>query len=548
MASIYSTSSHKPSISSSSSISKHASADLSGSVYLIDGNGRMLNLPIPSTSPRDPLNWTVFKRARAFFAMIFYAIVGLTIVQAPSLLFGGLAKEFKPQDTAPFEIVHLISAPTFFMGLGAFIWIPLSVAVGRRPVFLLCTIVTLLTTLWAGLAGSFYQLLIAVSFLGLAEGMSTSLVLHMVIDLTFIHQRPLFIAMMWSLVGFFNLTIMSFIPQMTTGLHWRPFYYLWTIPSLFSVLFAFFFFPETYYMRPAVAFNGHVLVQSSTEKICIYEDWEEVPGGKLLPETPPISKLGGFTRQLRFWGTTRGGWRAMLSCYPQILLCFLNPLIFWVTVLQAIVFASMLSIGETYAMVLSAPPYNLSMKTTAFVNLAGGFGALLALPLAALSISWVSKRLAMSNNGVKDAEHYLPAFILPITTGAASSVLYGLTLHFHLSAFLVYFSYFLNSFAFVTLATASTLWVTEAFPRWAAAALVNVFGLGYMASFAISFAIRPWVEKQGYLAVNLEIAGAILLVGGVVVPVAFWGKRFRGVLEGRWSHWGVWEAGALRPR
>jgi len=69
----------------------------------------------------------------------------------------------------------------------------------------------------------------------------------------------------------------------------------------------------------------------------------------------------------------------------------------------------------------------------------------------------------MSNNGVRDEEHYLPAFILPIIISAASSVVYGLTLHFHLSALLVYLSYFLNCFAFVTFSTASTLWVTTAF-------------------------------------------------------------------------------------
>ena len=68
-----------------------------------------------------------------------------------------------------------------------------------------------------------------------------------------------------------------------------------------------------------------------------------------------------------------------------------------------------------------------------------------------------------------------------------------------------------------------------------------------MVSFGISFVILPWVEKQGYLLVNLEIAGAILLVGGVIIPIAFWGKRFRVALERRWSHWADWEAGVLRP-
>jgi MFS family permease len=62
------------------------------------------------------------------------------------------------------------------MGIGAFLWIPLSLAIGRRPVFLLGTIIMLLATFWAGLAGSFYQLLAAVCLQGLAEGVNTSMV------------------------------------------------------------------------------------------------------------------------------------------------------------------------------------------------------------------------------------------------------------------------------------------------------------------------------------------------------------------------------------
>ena len=70
----------------------------------------------------------------------------------------------------------MISGPTLFMGLGGFIWILISVAVGRRAVFLLCTAITLLTIISAGLARNFYQLLVAMCFIGLVTGMSTSMV------------------------------------------------------------------------------------------------------------------------------------------------------------------------------------------------------------------------------------------------------------------------------------------------------------------------------------------------------------------------------------
>lgn len=80
------------------------------------------------------------------------------------------------QQTAPFGIDVLLSAPTLFMGIGAFIWIPLTLAIGRRPVFLLATIVITIGTLWAGLTKDFHALLTAVCLIGLAEGFSTSAV------------------------------------------------------------------------------------------------------------------------------------------------------------------------------------------------------------------------------------------------------------------------------------------------------------------------------------------------------------------------------------
>jgi len=62
------------------------------------------------------------------------------------------------------------------MGIGAFIWTPLTLAFGRRPVFLLANLIITVGTLWAGLTNNFYQLLTAVCLIGLAEGFSTSAV------------------------------------------------------------------------------------------------------------------------------------------------------------------------------------------------------------------------------------------------------------------------------------------------------------------------------------------------------------------------------------
>ncbi len=78
---------------------KRETCDLTGSVYLISSDGRMIKLPMPTNSPRDPLNWSGRKRAGAFLALMIFAISGLTEVQGPSLMLASLAMDFPPSVT-----------------------------------------------------------------------------------------------------------------------------------------------------------------------------------------------------------------------------------------------------------------------------------------------------------------------------------------------------------------------------------------------------------------------------------------------------------------
>lgn len=78
--------------------SKHDSCDLTGgSVFLITGEGKTLNLPVPSDSRNDPLNWSYWKTGGAMFAVGFFSAVALTAVQAQSLMFKGILAEFDHQ-------------------------------------------------------------------------------------------------------------------------------------------------------------------------------------------------------------------------------------------------------------------------------------------------------------------------------------------------------------------------------------------------------------------------------------------------------------------
>lgn len=73
---------------------KHESYNLSGSIFLVTSSGTTLDLPVPSTSPADPLNWRRWKIAGAITAIAWFSIVSLTVVQAASMVNHSIFVEF----------------------------------------------------------------------------------------------------------------------------------------------------------------------------------------------------------------------------------------------------------------------------------------------------------------------------------------------------------------------------------------------------------------------------------------------------------------------
>jgi Major Facilitator Superfamily len=368
----------------------------------------------------------------------------------------------------------------------------------------------------------------------------------MIIDLTFTHQRPQAIASYWSLGAVLSNFILVFSPTIVDSKWtWRAFYFYLSPFCFLAVILAFLFCPETYFQRPAVAFDGHVLEQSATEGVKIYEGWDEIPDGKPLPDRPLTvwDKVLGIFRP---WGTGKGGgWSSLRACCGQVLLCTMNPMIFWVLILNTLVFEGVVLVGSTYVSLLSAPPYNLSMNVVVYGSIAAAIGSLLAWPASGVLTARICLRLTARNKGVRDVEHYLPSFILPIAASATGLVLFGVAGQNYWHWMWVLFAQGLNYFGFIALFTSSTLWAAESFPRWAAAALIVVVGGSNVVSFGISFAIGPWISAQGFGLPYYETGAMILAVGFIGIAVAYYGKRWRMYMSARWD---TSDGGALRPQ
>lgn len=361
--------------------------------------------------------------------------------------------------------------------------------------------------------------------------------------MTFIDERPKAIAVLYSMAGLFGSGLVAIAPYISDGGNqWRSYYRYWSIAAFLSVVLVFFFCPETYFKRPTVAFDGLIVLQSATEKTTVFQDIEAE--SNIYRDLPDLPQEIGLLGRYNVWRSSFGSWTSMARCYPQLAFCFLNPLIFWVAITLALNAAGMLFIGTSYPRILGERPYSLSSESLTLVNLASAFGGLIGYPLGVMPVQFILDRLTRRNRGVREAEHYLIGLILPVLTGAASSLIYGFAVHYSLHLSVFYLAYGLNGFSWVTITISTTMWVTEAFPRWAAPALTAMSAAGYFVTFGLNFASAPWTDAHGFKMVGIELAIMQIASGLVAVPIAFWGKSARQAIQGRWSEE---RGGALRP-
>lgn len=90
---------------------------------------------------------------------------------------------------------------------------------------------------------------------------------------------------------------------------------------------------------------------------------------------------------------------------------FTFPIIFWASFTLGFAANCLLALNLTQAQVFAAPPYNFSSAQVGFVNFAFVVGGIIGLLTAGPFSDYVSKRAAIRNNGIREAEMRLVALI-----------------------------------------------------------------------------------------------------------------------------------------
>ncbi|KAL4797786.1 major facilitator superfamily domain-containing protein [Aspergillus venezuelensis] len=500
---------------------------------LVDSDGHVQRLPIPSKDPNDPLNFTKWEKMGIIVSCCWFSAMSLSLVGGLGAFLETLMKMYMKEGRTANEVVWLTTFPSLFVGVGNFLVLPLAFLYGRRFTTIISSAVLLAATIGCAACNNWSQHLALRIIQGLAAGVTESVLPLILAEVTFVHQHGMVYGLYWaaqsSITGCLNLAASYEVAT----LGWRWNYWVYAITVAVGLLLAIFFGFETRYQRSSQFINGRVVVTDQfgvTRVLTESEtrDYIEANGQSRTDDIPDeLRPKKTYLQMLIPWSSPR---ESPLTLIPkttlQIFEAFLSPGILYATLVASIVLGSSIGMSLSYNKVLETN-YHWPAKSIGLINLGGVFGGFAGMLYAGFLGDKFIVFMARRNDGIHEPEHRLPLLIFPGFLSVIALLLYGFTADGSATWGGPYMGWTLFQITFVSVLILSTSFAAEAWERNPGPAIVAVVGVKNIVAFALSYGINPLTEKYDYpvaMGVLAALCGGVFLLG---VPVYFLNPRWR---------------------
>ncbi|KAK3071701.1 hypothetical protein LTR53_008167 [Teratosphaeriaceae sp. CCFEE 6253] len=504
------------------------------------GTGRfshVLLVPQPSDSPNDPLNWPTWQKDLILFLVgMSAAVVG---AYGPMLGPGfvpiaaelGITVVTLSQATA--WLILTLGLVVFFFNPAAKIW-------GKRPIYVLASIILLIVSIWGAVADT-YGSFLGSRILG-AFGMAPYevLVQATISDLYFVHERATRIAM-WNLFLLCGIAGAGFI----SGYIIEDLGYKWTF-GICAILFGVFgvgivfFVPETTYVRNQVtsealvktgiqdhergAENEKFDAKTGTQHVEFHELSKKITGNGSNPDAATEAKHSYF-RTLRLF-TGRYSDQHVWKIFLRPFLMFFYPCVFWAFLIYGTTLTWIVVFSVVNGVIFTAPPYNFTVGQAGLTSLSPFILCIIGEAISGPLNDYICVKMAQRNHGIYEPEFRLVLMIVVVILGTVGFYGFGATVHYvtHWSGPVLTYG-----LANMSLAFASTCvfgYVLDCYPRLAEEAFVAI-NTRNLLTFGLTYFVNSWLEKDGALAVFNVLGSCFLAVCALTVPLWVFGKRIR---------------------
>ncbi|KAL4953771.1 major facilitator superfamily domain-containing protein [Aspergillus filifer] len=490
---------------------------------LVNSDGHVQRLPIPSKDPNDPLNFTKWEKTGIIVSCCWFSAMSLSLVGGLGAFLETLMEMYMKEGRTANEIVWLTTFPALFVGVGNFLVLPLAFLYGRRFTTIVSNTVLLAATIGCAACNTWSQHLALRIIQGLAAGVTESVLPLILVEVTFIHQHGMVYGLYWaaqsSITGCLNLAASYEVA--TLGWRWNYWVYAITIA----------------YQRSSQFFNGRMVVTDQfgvTRVLTESEtrDYLEANGHSGVDDIPDeLRPKKTYLQMLIPWSSPT---ESPLTLIPrtalQIFGAFLSPGILYATLVASIVLGSSIGMSLSYNKVLQNT-YHWPAKSIGLINLGGVFGGFAGMFYAGYLGDKFIVFMARRNNGIHEPEHRLPLLIFPGVLGVVALLLYGFTAGGGATWGGPYMGWTLFQITFVSVLILSTTFAAEAWDKNPGPATVAVVGVKNIVAFALSYGINPLTEKYDYpiaMGVLAALCGAVFALG---VPVYLLNPRWRRWME-----------------
>ncbi|KAI7186567.1 serine/threonine kinase 16, partial [Hortaea werneckii] len=377
-------------------------------------------VPQPSDDPRDPLNWPLWRRDLITGILCLLSVIASTL--SPLLAANSIL--LKVYFVKPFTDIALLTGYHLLgVGVAGFIFVASARVWGKRHLYLLGTVIIIITSAWGGGSNHNYNSLMAARFFqGVGLAPFEALVNASVGDLYFVHERGKRMAFSnLSLFGgaFFTPVIVG---RLTATLTWQWSFYFLAIFTAVMLPLVVLFVPETAFVRDE-RFNTDI----ASSRAADYQDKEMRSGASSLDKEPNQSSsetvVGSppsfYSKEslMPFNGrkTDESFFKLLLRPFPL----FFHPGILWACLTQGTIIGWTVLIGIVLGGIMLGPPLWFNEVETGYMYTGAFVGAVVGFILAGLLSDSSARFMAKRNNGVYEPEFRIVLVIPMLILGCA---------------------------------------------------------------------------------------------------------------------------------
>lgn len=505
-----------------------------GTLHLVDeqgvflgkhdkGNQDIVLNPTPSDDPNDPLNWTPRRKYMSMFCVVVYCF-GIGV---PSAAIYSVLTPVSEKTGLSLSTLNQGTGYMFlFFGLGCFVFQPLALQYGKRPIYLFSMLSTSLILLWAPHTTSIGQWIGGKILQGFLGAPIESLLEVSISDVWFEHERG-----RWMSMYAFSLLTSNYIAPLVAGFisdgqGWEWVLYWCSIFGAACFFFLFFFMEESNFSRKTISEDDVIHESSGSDsKEGVSTEVAEVAYESDTAESTSNMQVKTFMQKLKLFDVKRPSDQLWINFirpitmlrYPSIIwagFCYGSSLV-WFNVLNGT------------ASLIFTSYYGFSAAQVGLVYISPIVGTIILSLFSGWFADYVKVKLAQRAGGVSEAEHRLWAIVPFLIVGPAGLILWGVGSSHGLP-------WIGPAIGMGMIGGAGTLgcsvpcnYAIDSYRELSGHGMVGVIFIRNMMSFAIGYGITPWINGMGIQ--NTFITACFIAIACICtfLIMVVWGKKWR---------------------